>query len=258
MRSGYNGREPYPHDEVRAMFPMEIPLSGILESFIRWEVEQGRFCSKEEAVTKILTEYFHNRYKSEDDPDTLRFLILNALEQKREEKSDDFPWDEDDEWIKRLNSSSFPIIPDKKTVSVALIQQLNCVELLKKGWDGFKADPIDPWIIQTVKNFAMTLDLFPSVPYVLPRLKGGLLVAWSKGRHYLDMEFLNPNLIAYRLSDGKEVRRRGHITADFYEMLGLVYWYEFALIGYREAPFETNSVPHEPEKPPEAKPFVIY
>lgn len=69
---------------------------------------------------------------------------------------------------------------------------------LNRGWDGSRADPIEPELIESALAFAFAfVDHMPGDPIVTPMCLGRLQFEWHRGGRMLEIEFDEPGRIHY-------------------------------------------------------------
>jgi hypothetical protein len=82
---------------------------------------------------------------------------------------------------------------------VALDARLDQVAALPPNWDGYNAAPVDPVLVQTIREWGAAMPgwAFAPPPAVVPLSSGAVQLEWRTGSKLLELEFESPGFIHF-------------------------------------------------------------
>jgi hypothetical protein len=113
-----------------------------------------------------------------------------------------------------------------KTSIISAIDQLRS---LPPNWDGYKAPPIDPQVIQAARELILSLpDDIITTPKAVPMTRGRLQLEWHRGSRSLEIEFENSSQLHFLKWDpGMHVEEEDVISASETSAVhALLRWFE--------------------------------
>jgi hypothetical protein len=109
-----------------------------------------------------------------------------------------------------------------------VVGELDRLKTLETGWDGYRATPIEPNLVEAAKAFVGTLPIDTiATPLVVPMTRGRLQFEWHKGARSLEMEFEKPGAIHYLKTDSDTGEEdEDEISLEEKErLMGLLKWF---------------------------------
>lgn len=98
-----------------------------------------------------------------------------------------------------MSSTSTAQLRDIAAGLVALDARLDQVAALHPNWDGYNAAPVDPALVQAIREWGAAMPgwAFAPPPAVVPLSSGSIQLEWRTGSKLLELEFESPTRIHF-------------------------------------------------------------